>query len=151
MRLTIELEDADMANIGGIYLWTQADYNKLVAQLGAMQAATTSIQSAINKLLTQEQKQMSAIDDLKAAVEQTQSVEQSAVVLIQGIAKQLNDALTNNSAAANDPALAQLRDQLNSSSAELGAAVAANTGQGPAPAPAPDPNAPQVNPLSGRR
>ncbi len=143
MRLTIELEDADMANIGGIYFWTQADYNKLVAQLGALQTAITSIQAGINKLLTQEQKQMSALDDLTAAVQQTQNLEQSAVTLIQGLAKQITDAVANNDSAA----LTALASQLNSSAAELGAALTANT---PA-APTPDPNAPQVNPLSGRR
>lgn len=150
MRVVIELEDADMANVGGLYLWTQRDYNNLMAQLGAMQAAITSIQAGVKSLLVQEHKQMSALDDLKAAVQQTQDVEQSAVTLIQGIAKQLNDALANNAAASSDPVLSQLRDQLNSSAAELAAAITANT-EAPAPAPAPDPNAPSVQPLSGRR
>ncbi len=166
------------ASIGGMYLWTQRDFNALMSQLATMQASCnsmmnrlatvqatqnllqgnlqavqasvhtnlSSISSSLAKIVTQEAKEMSALDDLKTAVEQTQSVEQSAVVLIQGIAKQLNDALANNSSAANDPALAQLRDQLNSSAAELGAAVTANT----AP-PAVDPNAPTINPESARR
>lgn len=141
MRLTIELEDADMANIGGIYLWTQTDYNRLMVQLATMQAAIKSIQSGISKLLTQEQRQMSALDDLSAAVQQTQNLEQSAVTLIQGLAKQITDAVASNDSAA----LTALASQLNSSAAELAAAVTANT-----PA-SPDPNAPQVNPLSGRR
>ena len=132
-----------MANVGGIYFWTQRDYNNLMAQLGALQMATTSIQSAINKLLTQEQKQMSALDDLTAAVQQTQNLEQSAVTLIQGLAKQITDAVANNDSAA----LTALASQLNSSAAELGAALTANTPS----APTPDPNAPVVNPLSGRR
>jgi chromosome segregation ATPase len=148
-----------MANLGGIYFWTQHDFNILMAQLAALQTSVTQINKAINRvaaqmgtILTQEQKQMSALDDLKAAVEQTQNVEQSAVTLIQGIAKQLSDALSNNQAANNDPALQQLRDQLNSSAAELGAAVTANTpAQGGGGQQQPDPNAPQVNPLSGRR
>lgn len=131
-----------MANLGGIYFWTQSDYNKLMAQLGTMQAAITSIGRGLNTLLTQEQKQMSALDDLKAAVEQTQNLEQSAVTLIQGLAKQITDAVASNDSAA----LTALAQQLNTSAAELGAAVVANT-----PAPTPDPNAPEVNPLSGRR
>jgi chromosome segregation ATPase len=153
MRLTVELEDADMANIGGIYFWTQSDYNKLMAQLSALQSQMTSIQAGIRKLLIQENQQMSALDDLKAAVQQTQDIEQSATTLIQGIAQQLSDALANNTAASNDPALAALRDQLNSSAAELSAAITANTQAAtnpPTDQPPQDPNAPQVNPLSGR-
>ena len=153
MRLTVELEDADMANIGGIYFWTQSDYNKLMAQLSAVQSQMTSIQVGIRKLLIQENQQMSALDDLKAAVQQTHDIEQSATTLIQGIAQQLSDALANNTAASNDPALAALRDQLNSSAAELSAAITANTTAAtnpPTDQPPQDPNAPQVNPLSGR-
>ena len=153
MRLTVELEDADMANIGGIYFWTQSDYNKLMAQLSAVQSQMTSIQVGIRKLLIQENQQMSALDDLKTAVQQTQDIEQSATTLIQGIAQQLSDALANNTAASNDPALAALRDQLNSSAAELSAAITANTTAAtnpPTDQPPQDPNAPQVNPLSGR-
>jgi chromosome segregation ATPase len=149
------------ANIGGMYLWSQRDFNNLMSQLSTIQATVTqltsrlqamqaaqavqqaSITSSLAKIATQETRQMSALDDLKTAVEQTQTVEQSAVVLIQGIAKQLNDALANNQAANNDPALAQLRDQLNSSAAELGAAVAAGTTS--------DPNAPQVTPQAAHR
>lgn len=158
------------ASIGGLYLWTQRDFNNLMNQMAATQVTVndltkriavmqgnmqavqasvhtnlSSIESSLARLATQETNQMSALDDLKSAVEQTQSVEQSAVVLIQGIAKQLSDALANNSAASNDPALAQLRDQLNSSAAELGAAVAAGT-------PAEGGNGqPQVSPQSTRR
>lgn len=86
---------------------------------------------------------MSALDDLSSAVQATQNLEQSAVTLIQGLAKQITDAVASNDSAA----LTALAAQLNSSAAELAAAVTANT---PA-APPTDPNAPQINPLAGRR
>lgn len=77
---------------------------------------------------------MSALDDLKAEVQATVDVEQSAVVLIQGIAAQLTEALANS--ASPDPAIAELTTKLSASADALAAAVAANT---PAPAPAPAP------------
>ncbi|WP_429565729.1 hypothetical protein [Paraburkholderia sp. MM6662-R1] len=67
---------------------------------------------------------MSALDDLKAEVAATITVEQSAVTLIQGIAAQLQAALA---AAANpDPAIVDLTNQLTASASALAAAVAAN-------------------------
>jgi hypothetical protein len=86
---------------------------------------------------------MSALDDLQAQVQANTDLEHSAVQAIQGIAKQLQDALNSNDSAA----LNALAQQLNSSAASLGAAITANT---PA-APTPDPNAPQVTPLSSHR
>ncbi len=160
------------ANIGGVYIWTQRDYNSLMNQLASMQmnvnalmagvnalsnrtasmvalqtALQTSMQSgqattqaSLTKLSAQEAMQMSALDDLTAAVQQTQNLEQSAVTLIQGLAKQITDAVASNDTAA----LTDLASKLNTSAAELAAAVTANTTQTP---PTPDPNAPQVNPL----
>jgi hypothetical protein len=75
---------------------------------------------------------MSALDDLKAEVAATVSVEQSAITLIQGIALQLQDALA---ASANpDPALVDLTTQLKTNADALAAAITANT---PAAPPAP--------------
>lgn len=143
MRLTIELEDADMANLGGIYFWTQRDYNNLMQLLYGMQSQLAGVQTSINIIVTQERNTMAALDDLQAQVQANTNLEQSAVTLIQGLAKQITDAVANNDSSA----LQALASQLNSSAAALGAAITANTPQ----APAPDPNAPQVNPLSGRR
>jgi hypothetical protein len=142
MRLTIELEDADMANVGGIYFWTQRDYNNLMQLLYSMQSQLTHLQTSINTVLTQERNTMAALDDLQAQVQANTNLEQSAVTLIQGLAKQITDAVSNNDSSA----LQALASQLNSSAAALGAAITANTPQAPV-----DPNAPQVNPLSGRR
>ena len=76
---------------------------------------------------------MAAIDDLTTEVARNTSVEQSALVLIQGLAAQL-------AAAGTDPAkLAALTAQLSTSADALAAAVAANTPAAPAPTPAPSP------------
>src|SRR5215467_4967560 len=99
-RVRIDLDGDDMASFGGIYFWTQSDYNNLMAQLSAIQSAMKVMQAGVNKLIIQEAKEMSALDDLKAAVQATQDAEQSAVTLIQGIAQQLNEALANNAAAS---------------------------------------------------
>jgi hypothetical protein len=128
-------------SFAGIYVWTQRDFNNLMSQIAAIGAQLTASQtqltsmsktlnvvaSTVAVLQTQEVKEMSALDDLKAAVTQTQTVEQSAVTLLQGIAQKLNEAMANNQAASNDPALTSLRDQLNTSAAELAAAITANT------------------------
>lgn len=58
------------------------------------------------------------------------SVEQSAVILIQGIAAQLTAAINN----SDDAALPALVASLNTSATALGAAVAANTPTPSAPA-----------------
>jgi hypothetical protein len=66
---------------------------------------------------------MAQLDDLKAQVTKNTEVEASAVVLIQGIAQKLKDAI-----AAGDPAaLTQLATDLNASATSLADAVAANT------------------------
>ncbi len=61
------------------------------------------------------------LDELQAQVTQNTQVEQSAIVLIQGLAAQI-------AANATDPAKIQaLADQLNTSATALAAAVTANT------------------------
>jgi chromosome segregation ATPase len=137
-------------NIGGLYVWSQRDFNSLMSQLatiqsnieallgrvgglqamqgvlqGNLQAVQASVQSNLNKLTTMEAQHMSALDDLTAQVQANTNLEQSAVQAIQGIAKQLQDALTNNDSAA----LQALAQQLNSSAAALGSAITANTPQ----------------------
>lgn len=131
-------DDTDMANVGGIYFWTQKDFNTLMGTLASMQGALISLQASVNLLLTTERQHMSALDDLTTQVTANTNLEQSAITLIQGIAQQLQTAIANNDSAA----LNTLAQQLNTSAAALGAAISANTA-----APAPDPNAPVVNPL----
>jgi hypothetical protein len=85
-------------------------------------------QSRLLKLvLTLELMNMSALSDLTAAVARNGDVENSAVLLIQGIAQQLKDAI-----AANDPAaLVALQTQLTGQADALAAAVTANTPAAP--------------------
>jgi hypothetical protein len=65
------------------------------------------------------------MDDLETQVTGIESVDQSAVTLIQGIAAQLADAKT-------DPAKIQaLADRLNASATALAAAITANTPAAP--------------------
>lgn len=64
---------------------------------------------------------MASLDTLTAQVKANEDIEQSAVILIQGIAAQLEAAKT-------DPvALQALSDSLKASASSLAAAVAANT------------------------
>lgn len=128
-----------------LFFWTKADYDAVMSMLFRILSMQQQNQTLINKLLNQEVKVMSALDDLTAQVHANTDLEQSAVSLIQGIAAQLQEAINNNDSSA----LSALASQLNTSAAALGAAVTANTHADPAP-PA-DPNAPQVNPLSARR
>jgi hypothetical protein len=81
------------------------------------------IECKLDALFKQEADEMSALDDLKAQVQKNSDVEESAVLLIQGIAKQLADAI-----AAGDPAaLTALQAQLAKSAGDLAAAITANT------------------------
>ncbi len=144
--------EIDVANIGGMYFWTQRDYNNLLTQLASIQLQLNQIQSSLQANLQTNkaslttlqtlEKIMPALEDLQAQVTQNTNLEQSAITLIQGIAKQLQDAVTNNDSSA----LQSLAQQLNSSAAALGAAITANTASTAQPT---DPNAPQVNPLHG--
>lgn len=70
---------------------------------------------------------------LQAQVQQTTTVEQSAVTLINGLAAQLASAIaaSNNGDTA---ALPNLQSQLQTSAATLAAAVTANTTPAPTPA-----------------
>lgn len=66
---------------------------------------------------------MAGLDDLTLQVQKNSDVEASAVVLIQGIAQKLAEAI-----ASGDPAkISALQTQLATSADALAAAVAANT------------------------
>lgn len=74
-------------------------------------------------LMTQEVAMSVELDRLTAQVTETRDLEQSAVTLIQGIAKQLHDA-------AAEPAKVQaLADSLHASATALSEAITANTPQ----------------------
>lgn len=68
---------------------------------------------------------MKELDDLKTQVEETTTVEQSAVELLTGLSAQI-EALKTDPAALQD-----LANQLKTKSTELAAAVAANTPAAP--------------------
>ena len=71
---------------------------------------------------------MAAIDDLRARVEANRSVVDSAVTLLAGLKKALDDAI-----ASGDPAALQaISDDLANETSSLAAAVAANTPAAPA-------------------
>lgn len=73
------------------------------------------------------------MEALRAEVEANSSVDESAVVLLQSLAAQIEELKT-------DPAALQgLADKLKASTAALAAAVAANTPAAPEPAPEPAP------------
>lgn len=83
---------------------------------------------------------MATLDDLKAAVEKAESVQESAVTLIQGLAAKL-DAAANGPGGVDEAAVKDLAAELNASSDALSAAVTANTPAAPAqadPAPSAD-------------
>lgn len=86
-----------------------------------------AVTGRLETILKLQEELMSALDDLKAEVERNTSVEQSAVVLIQGLAQQLKDALEHDDTAA----LQDLTAKLSSSADALAAAVAANTAAPP--------------------
>jgi outer membrane murein-binding lipoprotein Lpp len=73
------------------------------------------------------------LEDLTAKVARVESVDQSAIVLLQGLKAKLDAAGTNG------PALKALSDSLGSNTDALAAAVIANTPTEPAPVPAPEP------------
>lgn len=78
---------------------------------------------------------MAALDDLKAAVAAEQTVEQSAITLLNGLTSQLAAlvAASNGSVAAAD--IQAIVTSVNANAAALAAAVTANTPAAP-PAPA---------------
>lgn len=99
--------------------------NGLLTELERMAATQTQILNNTKKILKQEILMSEELDALSARVEETLSVEQSAIVLINGIAARID-------AAKDDPVkMRALAAELTSKSAELAAAVAANTPPNP--------------------
>lgn len=90
-------------------------------ETGSLDQKLNKIIQALQRLGAQEQIVMQELDDLTAQVKATDDAEQSALVLINGIAARL-------AAAGTDPAkLAALTSDLKSNSDALAAAVVANT------------------------
>lgn len=88
-------------------------------------------------------KMTEALDRLRADVAAENTVIDSAVIMINGISKQIHDAVDAAVAAgaksSDVAALTALADDVEAKSAALSAAVAANTAPAPAPAPVPAP------------
>ena len=87
-------------------------------------AKLDQVLSGIHTVLTKGAVMSKALDDLIVQVTKVQEVEASAILLIQGIAQQLKDAIAN---GADPVKLAELTTQLDNSAQALAAAVAANT------------------------
>lgn len=77
----------------------------------------------LHRLLAMEGIEMAALDDLKREVEETKTVQASAVTLIVGLKQKLDEAI-----ASGDPAaLAALSADLDASATALSDAIVANT------------------------
>jgi hypothetical protein len=87
-------------------------------------AQLNRIESLLQRLVQQEDRQMAAIDDVRSAVEQDTTVVGSAVTLLNGLTARINELIA---AGNNDPALAQLAADLSANNQALAEAVAANT------------------------
>ena len=93
----------------------------------AITARFDAIETLLRSVLQKEQHIMSELTDLQAQVAQNTAVEQSAIVLIQGIAARIDAART-------DPAALQaLTNELRAMDTQLADAVAANTPAAPTP------------------
>lgn len=115
-KLTVRHGLLDMAQLFGTFYWSRADYDAIMVKLDRILDNQT-------RPSKQQEKMMSALDDLKAQVEKNTSLEQSGIQLIQGIARQLQEA----NMAGDNAAITQLTQQLESSAAALSAAISANT------------------------
>jgi hypothetical protein len=78
----------------------------------------------LHKVLQNQEIILAQIDDLKAAVANDTTVEQSAITLLQGLSTQLSAALAGANSSADVQAVI---DSINANASTLAAAVAANT------------------------
>jgi hypothetical protein len=90
----------------------------------ALEAAVTT---ALAPLLERQTQMATAIEDLVREVEETRSVTDSAIALIQGLKAQLDAAIAANDMSAVRAAV----DALDAKQAELAAAITANTPAAP--------------------
>lgn len=89
------------------------------------QAAGPSLSDLLRAIKEGTLHMSTALDNLRAEVQQSNDATQSALTLIAGLAQQIRDAV------GNDDALNELADQLDAQQQEIAAAVAANTPAAP--------------------
>jgi hypothetical protein len=107
--------------------------NNVSKRLDAIAAQNATIIQLLNGIAEKETKMSTQMDALVAQVAQTATVEQSAVVLIQGITSKLADLTQQLAAGGTDVTqLQNLTDQLKAATDPLAAAVTANTPASPA-------------------
>jgi flagellar biosynthesis chaperone FliJ len=95
---------------------------ELSQRLREIRIELVEIRKDINRIINTKLNYMATtLDDLKAKVDAEQTVEQSAITLMQGLSAQIK-------AAANDPAKIQaIASELDTNNAALAAAITANT------------------------
>lgn len=93
----------------------------------AILAAILRVEAKLGRLLTLEEKMSAELDALTAQVKANTDAEQSAVVLLGGLKKALDDAI----ATGNPAALTKLSSDLGASQQNLAAAILANTPASP--------------------
>lgn len=82
-----------------------------------------NIETMLQTIKRQEQREMATLADIKSRVEAEETVNQSAIALLQNISQMLKDAQ-----ASQDPAaLQEIVDMLDANTTELSNAVTANT------------------------
>lgn len=87
------------------------------------------ITDRLDTVLSRLETMMATMDDVRAKVAALETVQDSAIALINGISAQLRDLAATGATAA---ALGQLADQLDADAVKLAAAVTANTPAPPA-------------------
>jgi len=105
------------------FVWSKSDYDALMGALSQIIVQQQQIMQSLNRASQTGAKIMTAMDDLKAQVTANTNLADSAKRLIEGIAKQLEEAIANH----DDTAIAEITQQLKSGASGLADAVAANT------------------------
>jgi predicted RNA-binding Zn ribbon-like protein len=109
------------------FFWSKADFDLLMETLTQISLQQQQIlnnqQQNLNRMSQTGAGIMSALDDLKTQVTENTNLERSAIQLIEGIAKQLEEAVANNDTAA----IQALSSQLKTSATGLAAAISENT------------------------
>lgn len=115
-----------LARLDGLSDQTTDVFTKLSDQIAAMTRA----------ILTQGGGLAMTLDDIKAKVDAENTVIDSAVALLGGLSAKITELAGEVAAAGQDPAKLQaLADEIDAKSAELAAAVTANTPAAPAAQP----------------
>jgi hypothetical protein len=115
--------------------------------MSQLQIINSELAVMVQQILQGVQQMAFDLTALRAAVANEQTVEQSAITLMQGLATQLNNLIANNPNTVNPADIQAIIDGLNQNAKTLANAVTANTvvlppappTPPPAPAPAPTP------------